>query len=230
MDYDHDYSQSELENDEQIRRIIQLCKLKFPELKYKITKCVKTVFKEKFRAAYKKTEEKIKSQSNNIKSTSYQSDTNNNNNNNSNNSSNKQLPQQLISSHSISNSLQSNNNNNNSNRIISPNSKLTLSSATINNASAPLAATNERSIFKPHELKSNKINETSNSLTKQSNSLQSSALASASFKHSISSISNNNNNNSDFKPAKKLKSSSNENKSDEFTTNKSALINNKVCI
>ena len=58
MDYDHDYSQSELENDEQIRRIIQLCKLRFPELKYKITKCVKTVFKEKFRAAYKKSEEK----------------------------------------------------------------------------------------------------------------------------------------------------------------------------
>lgn len=60
LDYDNDYNQSELENEENIRRIIQLCKQKYPELKYKITKCVKTIFKEKFRLAYKRTEEKLK--------------------------------------------------------------------------------------------------------------------------------------------------------------------------
>lgn len=60
MDYDHDYNQSELENEENIRKIIHLCKQKYPDLKYKITKCVKTVFKEKFRVSYKKTEEKIR--------------------------------------------------------------------------------------------------------------------------------------------------------------------------
>jgi hypothetical protein len=80
MDYDHDYNQSELENEENIRNIIQLCKNKYPELKYKITKSVKTVFKEKFRIAFKKIEDKVKLKHNELNDSSVKFSHNNNNN------------------------------------------------------------------------------------------------------------------------------------------------------
>ena len=51
--YEHIYTQSESENAESIRSIVELCRLKFPDLKYKISKNVKSAFKEKFRAAFK---------------------------------------------------------------------------------------------------------------------------------------------------------------------------------
>lgn len=47
------YSLAEIENHESIRAIIEKCRDKFPELKYKISKSVKSAFKEKFRTALK---------------------------------------------------------------------------------------------------------------------------------------------------------------------------------
>ena len=47
------YSLAEIENHENIRAIVETCREKFHELKYKISKSVKSAFKEKFRTALK---------------------------------------------------------------------------------------------------------------------------------------------------------------------------------
>ena len=51
--YENIYARTESENAENIRSILELCRIKFPDLKYKISKNVKSAFKEKFRGAFK---------------------------------------------------------------------------------------------------------------------------------------------------------------------------------
>lgn len=50
---DQIYSQAEVENQESIRKIVEACRKKFPELRYKINKSVKSAFKEKYRSSLK---------------------------------------------------------------------------------------------------------------------------------------------------------------------------------
>lgn len=47
------YTKAEIENQENIRTITDCCRQKFPELKYKISKSIKSAFKEKYREFFK---------------------------------------------------------------------------------------------------------------------------------------------------------------------------------